>query len=59
MSSRLVVKWQPNMYILILSIAAGISYAAQPKRGELSVEIGRHFPCSSNSALMNDDLCQI
>ncbi|VIO89351.1 Uncharacterized protein BM_BM2577 [Brugia malayi] len=56
MSSHLVVKWQPNMYILILSIAAGISYATKPKRGELSVEIGRHFPCSSNTGPTKENL---
>ncbi|EFO20692.1 hypothetical protein LOAG_07798 [Loa loa] len=52
MSTYLVVKWQTNIYILILSIAAGISHAAKSKRGELSVEIGRHFPCSSNSGTL-------
>lgn len=51
MSSLWVANWQPNMYILILSIAAGISHAAKPKRGELSFEIERHFPCSANSGL--------
>lgn len=49
MSSHWVAKWQPNIYILILSIAAGISHAAESKGDELSVEIERHFPCSSSS----------
>ncbi|CAG9534049.1 unnamed protein product, partial [Cercopithifilaria johnstoni] len=50
-----VAIWQPNVYILLL-IAAGISYAANSKRNDLSVEIERHFPCPSNIGPKKENL---